>query len=150
MSSETRIVKHIKNLIDKFEDEEKSGIFFKLEKDKDPLEILGVLDFLKDKIEKWGNSNIFSYNGILFEKNNTLVIGSSNREEAINIIKYIYLSQIIKSNDEIQNLESKLENINDLEGFMLNEISHNLKIGYPTDPKLEIHLKNHIKKLLTS
>jgi hypothetical protein len=142
MSSETQILDHIiKNLIEKFEDEEKSGIFFKLEKDKDPLEILGVLDFLKDKIEKWGNSNIFSYIGSLFENNNTLVIGSSNREEAISIIKYVYLSQVLKSSDEIQKLERKLEDINALELFLSNEISRNIKLGYPSNPKLELHLK---------
>ena len=148
MSSETQFLEHIKNLIEKFEDEEKSGIFFKLEKDKDPLDILGVLDFLKDKIEKWGNSNIFSYIGVLFENTNTLVIGSSNREEAISIIKYVYLSQVIKSSDEIQKLEKKLDDITDLEVSLNNQISRNIKLGYPTDPKLELHLKNHIKRFL--
>jgi hypothetical protein len=136
--------------MNKYENEEKSGILFKLEKDKDPLEILGVLDFLKDKIEKWGNTNIFSYIGSLFERSTTLVIGSSNSEEAISIIKYVFLSQIIKSNDEIQDLESKLENIDELEEFLSKEISNNTKIGYPTDPRLEMHLINHVKKLLTS
>lgn len=150
MSTETQIFEHIKNLIDKCEDEEKSGIFFKLEKDKDPLDILGVLDFLKDKIEKWGNNNIFSYIGVLFENTNTLVIGSSNREEATNIIKYVYLSQVIKSSDEIQKLEKKLVDINELEVFLNKEISRNIKVGYPTNPKLELDLKNHIKKLLIS
>ena len=150
MSTETQIFEHIKNLIDKCEDEEKSGIFFKLEKNKDPLDILGVLDFLKDKIEKWGNNNIFSYIGVLFENTNTLVIGSSNREEATNIIKYVYLSQVIKSSDEIQKLEKKLVDINELEVFLNKEISRNIKVGYPTNPKLELDLKNHIKKLLIS
>ena len=150
MSTETQIFEHIKNLIDKFEDEEKSGIFFKLEKDKDLLDILGVLDFLKDKIKKWGNSNFFSYIGELFENTNTLVIGSSNREEAISIIKYVYLSQVIKNNDEIQKLEKKLEDINELEVFLNKEISRNINVGYPTNPKLELVLKNHIKKLLIS
>ena len=150
MSTETQIFEHIKNLIDKFEDEEKSGIFFKLEKDKDLLDILGVLDFLKDKIKKWGNSNFFSYIGELFENTNTLVIGSSNREEAISIIKYVYLSQVIKNNDEIQKVEKNLEDINELEAFLNKDISRNIKVGYPTNPKLELDLKNHIKKLLIS
>jgi len=150
MSTETQIFEHIKNLIDKFEDEEKSGIFFKLEKDKDLLDILGVLDFLKDKIKKWGNSNFFSYIGELFENTNTLVIGSSNREEAISIIKYVYLSQVIKNNDEIQKVEKNLEDINELEVFLNKDISRNIKVGYPTNPKLELDLKNHIKKLLIS
>ncbi|GAJ12743.1 unnamed protein product, partial [marine sediment metagenome] len=83
MSSKTQFLKHIEYLITKYENEEKSGIFFKLEKGKDPSEILGVLDFLKYKLEKWGNTNIFSYLGSLFGKNTILVIGSSNSEEAI-------------------------------------------------------------------
>lgn len=150
MSPETQFLKRVKDLINKYEDEEKSGIFFKLERDKDPLEILGVLDFLKDKIEKWGNTNIFSYKGSLFEKSTTLVIGSSNSEEAISIMKYVFLSQIIKSNDEIQDLERKLGNSDELESFLSNEINKNIKLGYPTDPKLEKHLREHIKKLLSS
>ncbi|MFX1376070.1 MAG: hypothetical protein ACFFA0_09680 [Promethearchaeota archaeon] len=148
MSSKTQFLKHIEELMNKYEDEEKSGILFKLEKDKNPLDILGVLDFLKDKIEKWGNDNIFSYTGCLFNRNTILVIGSSNTKEAMSIIKYIYLSQVIKNNKEIRDLESNLENVKELEKFLNNNISNNIKIGYPSNPKLEIQLKNYIKKLL--
>jgi len=150
MSSKTQFLKHIEYLIKKYENEEKSGIFFKLEKGKDPLEILGVLDFLKYKLEKWGNTNIFSYLGSLFGKNTILVIGSSKSEEAISIIKYIYLSQVIKNAEQIKNLIGKLDNIFDLEQYLSNEISNKIKVGYPIEPKLEIQLKNHIKKLLPS
>lgn len=150
MSSKTQFLKHIEYLIKKYENEEKSGIFFKLEKGKDPLEILGVLDFLKYKLEKWGNTNIFSYLGSLFGKNTILVIGSSNSEEAISIIKYVYLSQVIKNEEQIKNLIGKLDNILDLEQYLSNEISNKIKVGYPIEPKLEIQLKNHIKKLLAS
>ena len=148
MSSKTQFLKHIEYLIKKYENEEKSGILFKLEKDKDPLEILGVLDFLKYKLEKWGNTNIFSYLGSLFDKNTILVIGSSKSEEAISIIKYIYLSQVIKNAEQIKNLIGKLDNIFDLEQYLSNEISNKIKVGYPIEPKLEIQLKNHIKNLL--
>lgn len=150
MSSKTQFLKHIEYLIKKYENEEKSGILFKLEKDKDPLEILGVLDFLKYKLEKWGNTNIFSYLGSLFDKNTILVIGSSKSEEAISIIKHIYLSQVIKNAEQIKNLIGKLDNIFDLEQYLSNEISNKIKVGYPIEPKLEIQLKNHIKKLLAS
>ncbi len=150
MSSKTQFLKHIEYLIKKYENEEKSGIFFKLEEGKDPLEILGVLDFLKYKLEKWGNTNIFSYLGSLFGKNTILVIGSSNSEEAISIIKYVYLSQVIKNAEQIKNLIGKLDNIFDLEQYLSNEISNKIKVGYPIEPKLEIQLKNHIKKLLIS
>ncbi|MFW9881458.1 MAG: hypothetical protein ACFFG0_50990 [Candidatus Thorarchaeota archaeon] len=150
MSSNTEFLKHIEYLIDKCENEEKSGIFFKLEKDKDPMEILGVLDFLKYKLEKWENTNIFSYLGSLFGFNTVLVIGSSNTEEASNIIKYVYLTQVIRKNEEILNINGKVENVDEIEGFISEEISKNMKVGYPTDPKLEIYLKNHIEKLLNS
>lgn len=150
MSSKTQFLTHIEYLIKKYENEEKSGIFFKLEKGKDPLEILGVLDFLKYKLEKWGNTNIFSYLGILFGKNTILVIGSSNSEEAISIIKYVYLSQVIKNEEQIKNLIGKLDNFLDLEQYLSNEISNKIKVGYPIEPKLEIQLQNHIKKLLAS
>jgi len=150
MSSKTQFLKHIEYLIKKYENEEKSGIFFKLEEGKDPLEILGVLDFLKYKLEKWGNTNIFSYLGSLFGKNTILVIGSSNSEEAISIIKYVYLSQVIKNAEQIKNLIGKLDNIFDLEQYLSKEISNKIKVGYPIEPKLEIQLKNHIKKLLIS
>ena len=58
------------------------GICFKLQRDGNPLDILGVLDFLKYKIKKWGNTNIFSYRGILFNDDMILVIGSNTIEEA--------------------------------------------------------------------
>jgi len=150
MSSKTEVLTHIEYLIEKYENEEKSGIFFKLEKGKDPLEILGVLDFLKYKLEKWGNTNIFSYLGNLFGKNTILVIGSSKFEEAVSIIKYVYLSQVIKKPEEIKNLIGNLENLFDLEQYLSNEISNKIEVGYPTEPKLEIQLKDHIKKLLIS
>lgn len=150
MSSKTQFLKHIEYLIKKYENEEKSGILFKLEKDKDPLEILGVLDFLKYKLEKWGNTNVFSYLGSLFGKNTILVIGSSKSEEAVSIIKYVYLSQIIKNENEFEKLRNKLENSDDLEQYLSEEISNNIKVGYPRKPELETQLKNHIKKLLES
>ncbi|MFX0083332.1 MAG: hypothetical protein ACFE94_16420 [Candidatus Hodarchaeota archaeon] len=150
MSSDTQFLKHIEHLINKYENEEKSGIFFKLEKDKDPSEILGVLDFLKYKLQKWSNTNIFSYLGSLFDNHSILVIGSSKSEEAISIIKYVYLSQILKSDAQTKNLRDKLDDFLDLEQYLSNKISKGIKVGYPTDPKLEIQLKNHIKKLLKS
>jgi len=150
MTSKNHFLNHIEKLLNKYEDEEKSGIFFKLEMEKDPSEILGVLNFLKDKIQKWGNTNIFSYMGELFERNTTLVIGSSNSEEAITIIKYVYLSQVIKKSNEILELEGKFKKIDEIEGFLNEEISKNIKLGYPPDPKLEVYLRNQIQKLINS
>ena len=64
MPDTTEYLDSIETLHSQYEKEEKAGVFFKLEKEKNPLDILGVLDFLKFKIKKWGNDNIFSYSGI--------------------------------------------------------------------------------------
>ena len=148
MSLKEQLLKCIENLLIEYENEEKCGIFFKLEKDKDPMEIVGVLDFLKYKIENWGNSNIFSYLGHLFIDNTVLVIGSSDTGEAKSIIKYVYLSQIIKKGDNFENLMNKFENCRTLEDYLDKEIKNKIKLGYPADPKLERKLKNHLKTLL--
>ncbi|MHA2038967.1 MAG: hypothetical protein ACW98X_21245, partial [Promethearchaeota archaeon] len=131
-----------------YENEEKCGIFFKLEKGKDPLEIIGVLDFLKYKIENWGNSNIFSYLGDLFEDETILVIGSEDIGEAKGIIKYVYLSQITKEREKFEKLINKFENCETLEHNLDNEITDNIKMGYPADPKLEREIEKHLKNIL--
>ncbi|MHA1913759.1 MAG: hypothetical protein ACW986_02655 [Promethearchaeota archaeon] len=150
MLNKTRYLNHIEKLLTQFEGEEKAGIFFKLERDKDPLEILGVLDFLKFKIKKWGNDNIFSYLGTLFNKNTVLIVGATNIGEANIIIKYMYLTQIIKKKEEFDRLIEQFENIDSLEPFLDTEISKNMKKGFPGNPKLEEQLRNHLKKLMDS
>ena len=67
-SLRVKLTIQINNLITIYEQKAECGIFFKLVPDKSPLEILGVLDFLKDRIKKWGNTNIFSYQGNLLGK----------------------------------------------------------------------------------
>ncbi|MHA1930932.1 MAG: hypothetical protein ACW96X_00235 [Promethearchaeota archaeon] len=150
MSLKETILKCIENLLNEDEDEEKCGIFFKIEKDKDPMDIIGVLDFMKYKIENWGNSNIFSYLGDLFNHDTILVIGSGDTAEAKNIIKYVYLSQIIKTGENLDYLTNKFEDCRTLENYLNKEIMDKTKIGYPADPKLETGLKNHLKALLLS
>jgi len=150
MSLEVQLIKCIENLLKEYEDEEKCGIFFNLEKGKDPLEIIGVLDFLKYKIENWGNSNIFSYLGQLFNDNTILVIGSTNTGEAKSIIKYVYLTQMLKKREGIENLISKFENCKTLEHYLDNEITDKIKLGYPADHELEKKIKNHLKTILSS
>ncbi|MHA2392800.1 MAG: hypothetical protein ACXAEX_12710 [Promethearchaeota archaeon] len=153
MNSKAQLLVFAENLVDKYEIEDKCGILFKLEKNKDPIEIFGVLDFLKFKLEKWGNTNVFSYLGGLFKKNTILIIGANNAKEATSIVKYVYLSQVIKRDDTIDQLLGlieKLENIDDFEDFLNKEISNNLKMGCPNEPKLEIQLRDHLNKLLES
>jgi hypothetical protein len=112
------------------------------------LEIIGVLDFLKYKIENWGNSNIFSYLGDLFEDETILVIGSEDIGEAKGIIKYVYLSQITKEREKFEKLINKFENCETLEHNLDNEITDNIKMGYPADPKLEREIEKHLKNIL--
>lgn len=143
-----QLLKCIESLLREYENEEKCGIFFKLEKDKDPMDIVGVLDFMKYKIENWGNSNIFSYLGELFNNDTVLVIGSGDTGEAKTIIKYVYLSQIIKKRENYDNLINKFENCKALEHYLNKEIMNKIKLGYPADLKLEKKLKYHLKSLL--
>ncbi|NHJ38977.1 MAG: hypothetical protein FK731_03015, partial [Asgard group archaeon] len=89
----------INNLITIYEQKAECGIFFKLEQEKSPLEILGVLTFLKDRIKKWGNKNFFSYHGNLFSNGEILVVGARGLEEAISIIIYMLLSSMVDNDN---------------------------------------------------
>ncbi|MFX1388084.1 MAG: hypothetical protein ACFE9M_12780 [Promethearchaeota archaeon] len=149
-NSSTQKVKlkiQINNLITIYEQKAECGIFFKLNPDKSPLEILGVLDFLKDRIKKWGNTNIFSYHGSLFKRGPVLIVGARDLEEALSIIIYMYLSNIVDNEYQINNLIEKLESSSDLEWFLRNQISENIMKGYPVNPDLELKLKNHLNNL---
>ena len=138
----------INNLITIYEQKAECGIFFKLNPHKTPLEILGVLDFLKDKMKKWGNTNLFSYHGRLFSEGDVLVVGARNLEEAISIIIYMYLTNIVDNEVGINYLIEKLGSSSDLEFFLRNEISDYIKIGFPTNPDLEFELVNHLNKII--
>lgn len=137
----------INNLITIYEQKAECGIFFKLNPDKSPLEILGVLDFLKDRIKKWGNTNIFNYHGSLFKRGPVLIVGARDLEEAVSIIIYMYLSNIVDNEYQINNLIEKLESSSDLELFLRNQISEDIEIGYPSNPDLELKLENHLNNI---
>ena len=138
----------INNLITIYEQKAECGIFFKLNPEKSPLEILGVLDFLKDKIRKWGNTNLFSYHGRLFSEGDVIVVGSRNLEEAISIIIYMYLSNVVDNEEGFNYLIEMLGSSSDLEIFLRNQISANIEKGYPSSPDLELELLNHLNKLI--
>lgn len=149
MNLKEQLLQCIENLLIEYEQDEKCGIFFKIEKKRDPLEIIGVLDFLKNKIENWGNSNVFSYIGHLFNNDYVIVIGSNNTEEAKNIIKYVFLTQIHKIENQFDRLISTFENCTALENYLNKEIMGRIEYGYPSDPKLEAKIKNHLRKILS-
>jgi len=137
----------INNLIPIYEQKAECGIFFKLNPEKSPLEILGVLDFLKDRIKRWGNTNLFSYHGSLFSRGDVLIVGARHLEEAISIIIYIYLSKLVDNEDGINYLIEKLGS-NELEMFLRNQISDNIEEGYSKNPDLESKLRDHIDEII--
>ncbi|MCK4481490.1 MAG: hypothetical protein KAV01_13255 [Candidatus Lokiarchaeota archaeon] len=140
----------INNLITIYEQKAECGIFFKLNPHKTPLEILGVLDFLKDKMKKWGNTNLFSYHGRLFSEGDVLVVGARNLEEALSIIIYMYLTNIVDNEVGMNYLSEKLGLLNDLEFFLRSEISKNTEKDYPSNPDLELKLRNHLENIISN
>jgi hypothetical protein len=149
-SLKVTLIIQINNLITIYEQKAECGIFFKLNQAKSPLDIIGVLDFLKYKIKKWGNTNLFSYHGELFNGSSILVVGARNLEEAISIMIYMFLTNVVDSDIEINNLIDKLGSSNDIEQFLRNDLSKNTKKGYPNDLDLEIELKKHLESLINS
>lgn len=141
-------INQINKLLSYYSEKIKCGILFRINEDKNPLEILGVLNFLRYKIKKWGNNNIFNYTGELFNDNHVLVIGASNFEEAKSIMISVFLSNIIKNDEEIGKFLEKLGPFNDLQNFLSKEFSKETKGGYPFDLNLETELKNHLDHIL--
>ncbi|MFX0003921.1 MAG: hypothetical protein ACFE9C_00585 [Candidatus Hodarchaeota archaeon] len=138
----------INNLITIYEQKAECGIFFKLEPEKSPLEILGVLNFLKDRIKKWGNTNFFSYHGDLFSTGVVLVVGARELEEAISIIIYMILSNFVDNDSEIDKLIELSESSLDIENYLRNEVSNNMEIGYPSNPKMELEITKHLEGIV--
>lgn len=149
-SLKVSLIIQINNLITIYEQKAECGIFFKLNQEKSPLDIIGVLDFLKYKIKKWGNTNLFSYHGNLFNGSTILVVGVRNLEEAISIMIYMFLTNVVDNEYEINNLIEKLGSSNDIEQYLRNDISKNIKKGYPSNSDLEMELKNHLEGLIKS
>lgn len=148
LSQKSKLIQQINNLISKFEQKAECGIFFKLTEDKSPSEISGVLDFLKFKIKKWGNTNIFSYSGNLFTGSTALVIGARNFEEAESIMKYMFLSNTVDNEYKIDELIDKLKSSNNLEKYLNDEISEYIEKGFPNNREMELELRNHLEKMI--
>ncbi|MHA1190849.1 MAG: hypothetical protein ACTSP9_00965 [Promethearchaeota archaeon] len=144
--SNPEFIKQIHSKIEYYEDRISSGIFFNVNKERDISEIIGVLDYLKDKFKRWNNFNIFSYSGDLFKDESILVLGATEEEEAKRIIITVFLKILIKER-KIQYI-SKYESLTQLELYLLGEITKNLKDGYPHDRLFEKELYNHLKKII--
>lgn len=148
LSQKSKLLQQINSLITKYEEKAQCGIFFKLTEDKPPSEIFGVLDFLKFKIKKWGNTNIFSYSGKIFTENTVLVIGSRNFEEAESIMIYMFLSNTVDNEYKIDELIDKLKSSNNLEKYLNDEISEHIEKGFPNNSEMELELRNHLEKMI--
>ncbi|MHA1689341.1 MAG: hypothetical protein ACTSUN_08405 [Promethearchaeota archaeon] len=86
---------------------------------KSPLDILGVLDVLKYKIQEWNNTNIFSYKGVLFEHQPILVIGSDTIDEAGKITILVYITRIIENKTDVSlSHVEKIKNSSSLKNFL--------------------------------
>ena len=140
-------IKYIKDLQLEYNQKELQGICFKL-KEKNPLDVLGVLDFLKYKIKKWKNNNIFSYLGPLFNRDVVLVVGAPDIEEARAIIIRVYLKELIENKVELESPFIKKGSRFNIEQYLNSDVAENTKIGYPYNPFQELELKNHLDKLL--
>jgi hypothetical protein len=149
-SEKIEIIEALKDLLMKYRELTENGVVFKLEKGKSPLELLGVLDFLKDKIQRWGNDEIFTYSANLFKNFNIITIGAENIEKAEELIISVFLTDLIKDEDE-GGLEVIFKNVNifsEFEEWLQIEISKGLSNGYPPDPKKAKELKKHIETIL--
>jgi len=112
------------------------------------MDIIGVLDFLKFKIQHWGNNNIYSYEGRLFNHNIIIVIGSNSIKEAINITIFVYLSRLTEKDPVLMKSTPDFEIISELEKYLKDELEKNIKKGYPNNSQLEHELQHHLKKLI--
>ena len=63
---------------------------------------------------------------------------------------FMFLSNIIDIKYDINNLIEKVEPQNDLEQFLRNEISKNTEKDYPSNPDLELKLRNHLENIISN
>ena len=144
--SNPEFIKQIHSKIEYYEDRINSGIFFNVNKERDISEIIGVLDYLKEKFKRWKNLTIFSYSGDLFRDESILVLGATDGEEAKRIIVTVFLKILIKG--QKRQYISEYESITQLELYLQGEITKNLKDGYPHDRLFEKEIYNHLKKII--
>ena len=149
-SEKTEIFEALNGLLLKYRKLTENGVVFKLKKEKSPLELLGVLDFLKDKIQRWGNDEIFTYCANLFEDFNIITIGAENIDKAKELIISVFLSDLIKNEDEggLDVIFKNVNTFNEFEDWLQNEISKGISNGYPPDPEKAKEIKKHLETIL--
>ncbi len=149
-SEKSEVIKALNDLLLKNRELTENGVVFKLKKGKNPLDLLGVLDFLKDKIQRWGNDEIFTYCANLFEDFNIITIGVENIEKAKELIISVFLSDLIKNEDEsgLDIIFKNVNKFNEFEEWLQSEISKGISNGYPPDPEKAKELKKHLGTIL--
>lgn len=146
VESNPEFIKQIHSKIKYYEDRINSGIFFNVNKERDMSEIIGILDYLKEKFKRWNNRKIFSYSGDLFKDESILVLGATDEEEAKIIIITVFLKILIKEGKKPYMSEYK--SITQLDLYLQGEITKNLKDGYPDDIIFEKELYDHLKEII--
>ena len=149
-SEKIEIIEALNELLLKYRELTENGVVFKLKKEKSLLELLGVLDFLKDKIQRWGKNEIFTYSANLFEDFNIITIGAENIEKAKELIISVFLSDLIKNEDEggLDIIFKNVNTFNEIEEWLQSEISKGISNGYPPDPEKAKELKQHLETIL--
>jgi len=149
-SEKIEIIEALNDLLLKYRELTENGVVFKLKKEKSPLELLGVLDFLKDKIQRWGNDGIFTYCANLFGDFNVITIGVENIERAKELIISVFLSDLVKNEDEgeLDVIFKNVNTFNEFEEWLENEISKGISDGYPPNPEEVKELKKHLETIL--
>ncbi len=149
-SKKSEIIEALNDLLLKYRERTENGVVFKLKKGKSPLDLLGVLDFLKDKIKRWGNDEIYTYCANLFEDFNIITIGAENIEKAKELIISVFLTDLIKNEDKggLEVIFKDVNTFNEFEEWLQNEISKGISNGYPPDPEKAIELKKYLENIL--
>ena len=144
-SNDTRkLINHLEDLINSYKNNVQCGVVFKLNEDEYPLELLKVLNLIRDKLQKWDNTNIFTYSGNAFKKSKIIVIGADNFDHALDLIILVFLTELSKTN----NIEPLLIHKEQFEEYYKSEFRSKIEIGCPWDKMLENTIKNHINKML--
>ena len=144
-SNDTRkVVDYLEGLIKNYKNKVQCGVVFKLNENEYPLELLKVLNLIRDKLQKWGNTNIFTYSGNAFKKKKIIVIGADTLDHALDLIMLVFLTEISKTNT----FEPLLIHKEKFEEYYKTEFRSKIDIGCPWDRTLENTIKNHIDKIL--
>lgn len=143
-SESSALLDEVRNLIQKYRQKTTCGIVFKINDKEYPLELIKVLNLIRDKIQRWGSSTIFTYIGNLFEKNKIVIIGAESQIHAVDLVMSVYLTEILKLNQ----INDKLFDSHNFEDSIKDNINSNIVIGYPYNEEIENKIKHHILKIL--